>query len=57
MNLQSSSINMFLLNDMETLMQIFTFLSFLKKATNDWVTKNITRQIYNCRIGLPRLHV
>ena len=41
MNLQSSSINMFLLNDSETLMQIFTFfIIFLKKATNDWVNKN-----------------
>ena len=38
MNLQSSSINMFLLNDLETLMKIFTFFIFLKKATNDWVS-------------------
>ena len=40
MNLQSSSNNMFLLNDSETLMQIFSFFIFFKKATNDWVTKN-----------------
>ena len=39
MNLQSSSNNMFLLIDSETLMHIFTFL-FLLKATYDWVTKN-----------------
>ena len=40
MNLQSSSNNMFLLNDLETIMQIFTFLIFLK-VTNDRVTKKI----------------
>ena len=45
MNLQSSSINMFLLNDLEALMQIFTFLFFKKKLqTIGSVTKKITRQ-------------
>ena len=39
MNLQSSSNNMYLLNDSETLMQIFTFLIFYM-VSNDRVTKN-----------------
>ena len=42
MNLQSSSINMFLLNDLETLMQIFTFSFFNKRLqTIGSVTKKI----------------
>ena len=42
MKLQSSSINMFLLNDLETLMQIFTFLFFKKRLqTFGSVTKKI----------------
>ena len=52
MNLQSSLINVFLLNDSETLMQNSLFI-FLKKATNDWVTKKITRQTNSCRMDIP----
>ena len=39
MNLQSSSINLFLLNISKTLMQTFAFL-FFKKGYKLWVIKN-----------------